>query len=180
MTPEVKSIVNQLECACNELLEKAHLKNGSVVVVGCSTSEITGETMGTNSVVELGEIVYKTIDGIFSKNGIYVAAQCCEHLNRAIITEREAAGSNEIVCAVPKPKAGGSFATAAWKNMKDPVTLEGIKADAGLDIGGVLIGMHLKSVAVPAKLKTKKIGEAILLGAVTRPKYIGGSRAQYE
>lgn len=176
----IEEIKAELNSAANELLSKADLKKGDVVVVGCSSSEITGSTMGTNSVPELGEIVYKTLDGLFGEKGIYIAAQCCEHLNRAIIVEREAKGNNEVVCAVPKPKAGGSFATAAWKNMKDPVTLEHIKADAGLDIGGVLIGMHLKEVAVPAKLSVKKIGEAVLLGATTRPKFIGGKRAEYE
>lgn len=176
----IEEIKKQLEDAACELLSKADLKKGSVVVVGCSSSEITGFSMGTNSVPELGEIVYKTLEGVFAPRGIFIAAQCCEHLNRAVIVEREAAGNNEIVCAVPKPKAGGSFATAAWENMKDPVTLEHIKADAGLDIGGVLIGMHLKEVAVPAKLSVKKVGEAVLLGATTRPKFIGGIRARYE
>lgn len=177
---DIEKIKGELTGAVNELLSKKELKKGSIVVVGCSSSEIIGSTMGTNSVPELGEIVYKTISDVLSPKGIFIAAQCCEHLNRAIIIEREAAGNNEIVCAVPKPKAGGSFATAAWKNMKDPVTLEHIKADAGLDIGGVLIGMHLKDVAVPAKLSYKKIGEAVLLGAYTRPKYIGGERAEYK
>ncbi len=176
---DISLIKKQLTEAAEELLTKTDLKKGSVVVIGCSSSEILGSTMGTNSMPELGETVYKTLYDVFSKKGIYIAAQCCEHLNRAIIIEKEAAGNNDIVCAVPKPKAGGSFATAAWKNMKEPVTLEHIKADAGLDIGGVLIGMHLKDVAVPAKLSVKNIGEAVLLGAYTRPKFIGGSRAQY-
>ncbi len=176
---DISLITKQLTEAAEELLTKTDLKKGSIVVVGCSSSEILGSTMGTNSMPELGETVYNTLYDVFSKRGIYIAAQCCEHLNRAIIIEKEAAGNNEIVCAVPKPKAGGSFATAAWKNMKEPVTLEHIKADAGLDIGGVLIGMHLKDVAVPTKLSVKNVGEAVLLGAYTRPKYIGGSRAQY-
>lgn len=177
---DISVIKEELRTAAEELLTKANLKKGSIVAVGCSSSEILGSTMGTNSVPELGEIVYNTLYDVFSEHGVYIAAQCCEHLNRAIITEREAATGYEPVCAVPKPKAGGSFATAAWKNMKDPVTLEHIKADAGLDIGGVLIGMHLKEVAVPAKLSVKKIGEAVLLGATTRPKFIGGSRAEYK
>ncbi len=176
---DIEKIKAELTSAAEELLKKGGLKKGSIVVIGCSSSEIIGSTMGTNSVPELGETVYKTLEGVFKKRGIFIAAQCCEHLNRAIIIEREASGQNEIVCAVPKPKAGGSFATAAWKNMNDPVTLESIKADAGLDIGGVIIGMHLKAVAVPAKLSVKKVGEALLLGATTRPKFIGGERAEY-
>ncbi len=111
---------------------------------------------------------------------IYLAAQCCEHLNRAIIVEREAVPNAEIVNVVPQPKAGGSFATTAYKTFKDPVALEEIKADAGLDIGGTLIGMHLKRVAVPVRLSIDHIGQAILLAARTRPKFIGGCRAVYD
>ncbi|MEG1404755.1 MAG: TIGR01440 family protein, partial [Oscillospiraceae bacterium] len=115
-------------------------------------------------------------------NGIFLAAQCCEHLNRALVVEREAAEKFglEIVAAVPKPKAGGSFATAAYAAFSNPVLVEHIKAAAGMDIGSTLIGMHLRDVAVPLRLATKKIGEAFLTAAYTRPKFIGGSRAQYE
>lgn len=176
---EINEIKKQLQAAALELCEKGSLKAGDIVVVGCSSSEIYGDTMGSNSDPSLGETVYLTLASIFEPKGIYIAAQCCEHLNRAIIIEAEAAANLEKVCAVPHPKAGGSFATAAYKNMKNPVTVEEIKADAGLDIGGVLIGMHLKRVAVPAKLAVKNIGKALLLGAYTRPKYIGGERTKY-
>lgn len=169
----------QLKNAGEELIEKARLEEGNVVVVGCSSSEIFGDNMGTNSNPELGETVFLTLNEVFSKKGIFVAAQCCEHLNRAIIIEGDAAKSLEKVNVVPVPKAGGSFATAAYKHFKNPVAVEGIKADAGLDIGGVLIGMHLKNVAVPVKLSEKKIGQALLLAARTRPKFIGGARANY-
>ena len=176
---EISEITEQLERAALELCEKGSLKAGNIVVVGCSSSEIYGDTMGTNSDPSMGEAVYKTLAAVFGAKGIYIAAQCCEHLNRAVIIEADAAKDLEPVCAVPHPKAGGSFATAAYKYMKNPVTVEEIKADAGLDIGGVLIGMHLKRVAVPAKLSIKNIGDAVLLGAYTRSKYIGGERTKY-
>ncbi|MFR7855456.1 MAG: TIGR01440 family protein, partial [Acutalibacteraceae bacterium] len=114
--------------------------------------------------------------------GIYLAAQCCEHLNRAVIIEKELADklSLPVVNVVPMPKAGGSFATAVYRAMKHPVAVEHIKADAGLDIGQTLIGMHLKEVAVPVRLSVNKIGNAILTAARVRPKFIGGSRAVYD
>ena len=136
--------------------------------------------MGTHSVPEVATAVFDEIYKVFSRKGVYVAAQCCEHLNRAIITEREAAKGLDIVNVIPQPKAGGSFATAAYNAFKDPVALEEIRADAGLDIGGTLIGMHLKKVAVPLKLTVRKIGEANLTAARVRPKFIGGCRAVYD
>ena len=125
-------------------------------------------------------MVFDAIYGELKSRGIYLAAQCCEHLNRALILERAAAGNADIVNVVPQPKAGGSFATAAYHAFSDPVALEHIRADAGLDIGGTLIGMHLKEVAVPLRLGIDHIGSAILLAARTRPKFIGGSRAIYD
>ena len=113
------------------------------------------------------------------EKGIYLAAQCCEHLNRAIVIEKEAIGNAEIVNVVPQPKAGGSFGTQAYLHFKEPVVVEEIKADAGLDIGQTLIGMHLKKVAVPVRLSQKTIGEAIISAARTRAKFIGGERAVY-
>ena len=113
------------------------------------------------------------------EQGIFLAIQCCEHLNRAIITERAAVPGAEVVNVVPQPKAGGSLATQAYANFADPVALEEIKADAGIDIGFTLIGMHLKKVAVPVRLVNNKIGEATIIAARTRPKFIGGIRAIY-
>ena len=175
----IENVKSQLKAAAEELIEKAKLEKGDVVVIGCSSSEIFGDNMGTNSSPELGEAVFLALNEVFSKKGVFIAAQCCEHLNRAIVTEAEAAKNLERVNVIPVPKAGGSFATAAYKHLENPVAVESIKADAGLDIGGVLIGMHLKSVAVPVKLSEKKIGEALLLAARTRPKFIGGARANY-
>ena len=136
--------------------------------------------IGHNSSLETAQAVFKGIYEVLCERKIYLAAQCCEHLNRAIIVEREAVPNAEIVNVVPQPKAGGSFATTAYKTFKDPVALEEIKADAGLDIGGTLIGMHLKRVAVPVRLSIDRIGQAILLAARTRPKFIGGCRAVYD
>ena len=170
----------QAVCAAREIIEKSGLKKGQILVVGCSTSEILGHSIGTDSSPEAAAAVS---DGIFEQtkeNGIFLACQCCEHLNRAIITERAAAPGCETVNAVPKPKAGGSFAAAAYSAFGDPVALEEIKADAGLDIGLTLIGMHLKRVAVPVRLENNRIGEAIVTAARVRPKFIGGERACYD
>ena len=175
-----EEIYAQAKQACNELCDVAKLKEGSIVVIGCSSSEVAGGTIGHNSSLETAQAVFKGIYEVLCERKIYLAAQCCEHLNRAIIVEREAVPNAEIVNVVPQPKAGGSFATTAYRTFKDPVALEEIKADAGLDIGGTLIGMHLKSVAVPVRLGIDHIGQAILLAARTRPKFIGGCRAVYD
>lgn len=167
--------------AITELVEKSKLKAGDLVVVGCSSSEILGEHIGKGSSPETGVEVATTILSVLSEKGIYLAAQCCEHLNRALVIEREAAEKFmlEEVCVRPMPKAGGSFATAVYDNMKDPVVVEHVKAKAGLDIGCTLIGMHLKDVAVPLRLTVKTIGCASINAAYTRPKLIGGVRAHY-
>lgn len=149
------------------------------MVIGCSSSEVAGGVIGKNSSLETAQAVFGGIYDVLKSKGIYLAAQCCEHLNRAIIVEKEAVPFAEAVNVVPQPKAGGSFATTAYKTFENPVALESIKADAGLDIGGTLIGMHLKSVAVPVRLSLDHIGSAILIAARTRAKYIGGCRAVY-
>ena len=163
-----------------ELCEMAGLRRGQILVVGCSSSEIVGGRIGKNSSVEAARAVFDGISAALSERGIYLAAQCCEHLNRAIVVEREAVPVYDIVNAVPQPKAGGSFASAAYGSFADPVLVEEIRADAGLDIGDTLIGMHLKKVAVPVRLGHDKIGEAHITAARTRPKYIGGVRAVYD
>ena len=167
--------------AVKELVEVANLKSGDVLVVGCSSSEIVGGKIGKNSSVEAAEAVFGEIYPILKEKGIYLAAQCCEHLNRAVIIEEECARARgyEIVSVIPQPKAGGSFSTTAYKNFSSPVAVEEIRAEAGIDIGGTLIGMHLKRVAVPVRLSVKKIGEADIICARTRPKFIGGCRAVY-
>ena len=173
-------IYNRAKQAAEEIIAAAGLKRGDILVVGCSSSEVAGGVIGHDSSLETAEQVFGGIYEATQKSGVYLAAQCCEHLNRAICVEREAVPNAETVCVVPQPKAGGSFATTAYRTFKDPVMLEEIRADAGLDIGGTLIGMHLKRVAVPVRLSLDHIGSAILLAARTRPKYIGGERAKYE
>ncbi len=174
--------ISAAKIAASEIVEIGKLKKGQILVVGCSTSEITGSKIGTQSVPEVAESVCKAIKDVLDEKEIYLAAQCCEHLNRAIIIERELADrlGLDTVNVVPQPKAGGSFATAAYKLFKEPVAVEGIRADAGLDIGQTLIGMHLKPVAVPVRLSVKAIGDAILTAARTRAKFIGGQRAVYD
>ncbi|MBE6866054.1 MAG: TIGR01440 family protein [Ruminococcaceae bacterium] len=162
-----------------EFGEKANLKAGDIMVVGCSTSEIIGSKIGTNSSPETAETVFQAIYSYTQEKGVYLAVQCCEHLNRAIIAERKAVPFIDVVNVVPQPKAGGSFATRAYAHFEDPVAVDEIKADAGIDIGLTLIGMHLKKVAVPVRLENKMIGEALVVAARTRPKFIGGVRAVY-
>jgi len=174
------TVKEQASLATAQLIEAAKLNKGDIVIVGCSTSEVVGSKIGTDSQPQVAKELFDGIYEILNGNGIYLAAQCCEHLNRAVIVEAEAVKGSDIVNVVPQPKAGGSFATAAYGSFKHPVAVEEIKADAGLDIGGTLIGMHLKKVAVPLRLEIKKIGEASLAAARTRPKFIGGVRAQYD
>ncbi len=178
----LEKYIEEIKNAVNELIEVAKLQKGDVLVVGCSTSEIVGSKIGTNSVFMVAHSVCGAIKEILDEKGIYLAAQCCEHLNRALIVEGKLAERKgwEKVNVVPQPKAGGSFATAAYKLFENAVAVETIKADAGIDIGQTLIGMHLKSVAVPVRLAQKMVGEAILSAARVRPKFIGGSRAVYD
>ena len=166
--------------AARQLAETARLHKGQIVVVGCSTSEVVGHNVGSWSTPEVANAIFEGLNSVFAPMGVYIAAQCCEHLNRALIVEHEAVPNGEIVNVMPQPKAGSSFATAAYHSFRHPVALEEIRADAGLDIGGTLIGMHLKKVAVPVRLQQNHIGQAIVLAARVRPKFIGGERAIYD
>ena len=166
--------------AAAQLAEAAKLHRGQIVVIGCSSSEVVGRQVGSWSTPEVGQAICEGLQSVFAPMGVYIAAQCCEHLNRALIVEREAVPGAEIVNVVPQPKAGGSFATACYHSFAHPVALEEIRADAGLDIGGTLIGMHLKRVAVPVRLAQRTVGEATVLAARVRPKFIGGERAYYD
>lgn len=170
----------QCETATKELVELAKLKKGDIMIVGCSTSEVVGSKIGTNSDFDTAEIIFDAIYGVLKERGIFLAVQCCEHLNRAIVTERAALPFSERVNAVPQKKAGGSLATVAYQNFEEPILVEEIKADAGMDIGDTFIGMHLKKVAVPVRLSIKEIGSAHLTCARVRPKFVGGSRAVYD
>lgn len=172
-------LFEQATAVMKEFGEKAQVKNGDIVVVGCSTSEIIGSEIGTNSSPEVAGVVFEAIYKYADKMGWRLAFQCCEHLNRAIVVERNTVPAAEIVNVVPRPKAGGSMATQAYQHFENPVVVEEIKADAGIDIGFTMIGMHLKKVAVPVRLDNNKIGEATVLAARTRPRFIGGVRAEY-
>ncbi len=176
----LEEIKNEVRNLTQELCEEARLKQGQIVIIGCSSSEIAGHRVGSLSSPEIGQAVFEEIYAVLKEKGIYLAAQCCEHLNRAVIIERAAIGGGDVVNVIPQPKAGGSFATAAYHGLCDPVAVEEIRADAGIDIGGTLIGMHLKKVAVPLRLKTTHIGKAAVNAARTRPKFVGGSRAGYD
>ena len=173
-------IKTQCSEAVKELIEIAKLKKGDILVVGCSTSEVVGSKIGTNSDPDTADKIFDGIYSVLKEKGIYLAVQCCEHLNRAIVTERQAVPFAECVNAIPQKKAGGSLATVAYNSFTEPVVIEEIKADAGLDIGDTFIGMHLKRVAVPVRLSVKQIGEAHLTSARVRPKFVGGARAVYD
>ena len=168
--------------AAAELIETAGMKAGQILVVGCSTSEVGGEKIGTYSSPELAAKVFGGIYAAVQEKGIYLAAQCCEHLNRALIGEEECAEKYglEMVNVKPQLKAGGSFSTAAWNEFEHPCAVEYIQAHAGIDIGDTLIGMHLRHVAVPVRTTIKSIGSAHVVCARTRLKYIGGERAAYQ
>ena len=172
-------IKNQCYDAVKELILTARLKKGDILVVGCSTSEVVGSKIGTNSDENTAEKIFDGIYSVANEYGVKLAVQCCEHLNRAIIVEKDAWKFFEEVNVIPQKKAGGSLATVAYQKFNDPIVVEHIKADAGMDIGDTFIGMHLKEVAVPVRLSVNKIGQANIVCARTRPKFIGGIRAVY-
>ena len=178
----LETITQQTREIALELLEKADLKEKDILVVGCSSSEIGSFHIGSHSSAEIGEAVFGVLHQMAKERGIYLAAQCCEHLNRALILEEEAARyyRYEQVNVVPQLKAGGSFAVAAYAGFTRPVAIERIQADAGIDIGDTLIGMHLKPVAVPVRTRVKSIGGAHVVCARTRARFIGGERARYD
>ncbi len=175
----------QARQAVTEILEGARLKKGSIFVIGCSSSEILGDQIGTATSMEAAEAVYDGIIPVLRENGILAAAQCCEHLNRALVVERSTREKFgfEQVNAIPQPNhAGGALGTVCYQKFDDPVLVEdiGARADAGIDIGGTMIGMHMHSVVVPMRISLRKIGEASIICARHRPKYVGGKRAIYD
>jgi uncharacterized protein (TIGR01440 family) len=182
---DMEKIEKESYQAVSEICEAAHLARGSVFVVGCSTSEVLGQKIGTNTSMDVAEALYRGITRALKERGIALAAQCCEHLNRALVVEREVMErlGLEQVNAIPQPNhAGGAFATAAYQNGADPVLVESLnaRADAGIDIGDTLIGMHIHPVVVPLRISLKSIGEAHITCARRRPKYTGGQRAIYD
>ncbi len=176
---EIKTAAATAVC---ELIDSARLAKGQLLVIGCSSSEMIGKSIGKHSSMAAAEALADAVLPILAERGILLCVQCCEHLNRAVILERATAErfGYDPVWVKPQPKAGGSFATAVWNRMADPVAVEAVQAHAGLDIGGTLIGMHLRRVAVPVRLSVDHIGEAHLICARTRPAYIGGPRAEYQ
>ena len=178
-----KTIYSAATAAVTELIEenRPFFNPVKLLVIGGSSSEMAGGTIGHQSTFELGEALAEAVLDLSKEKDFACAFQCCEHLHRALVVERETAEKYgyDIVCAVPQPKAGGSLATAAWRRMSDPVLVESVRADAGIDVGLTLIGMHLRAVAVPIRLNVKSIGEAPVTAARTRPRLIGGERAKY-
>lgn len=174
----------QARQATRELCDIARIQQGEIFVVGCSSSEALGSKIGSASSPEAAQAIFDGIWEVLSARGVFLAAQCCEHLGRALVISRAAAERYrlDIVNAVPQPKAGGSFAAAAWEHLPDRVLVDELRAQAaaGIDIGGTLIGMHLRRVAVPVRLSLNHIGEAAILCARTRPRFVGGWRAVYD
>ncbi|TYR80178.1 TIGR01440 family protein [Priestia megaterium] len=172
----------ELETILLEFSKQVTMKPGQTIVIGCSTSEVAGQRIGTAGTEDAAKVIFDALTAFQKKNGIYLAFQCCEHLNRALVIEREAAIEQrlEIVTVTPIHQAGGAMATYAYRHFQDPVVVEFIKADAGIDIGDTFIGMHLKHVAVPVRCSVKQVGKAHVTVATTRPKLIGGMRAFYE
>ncbi|MCC5803102.1 TIGR01440 family protein [Rossellomorea vietnamensis] len=179
---EIAQLKDELQTILRDFSSQVPLKKGQVFVVGCSTSEVMGERIGTSGTIEVAEMIYDELKSWADSTGVSLAFQCCEHLNRALVLEREVAEKRGLdeVTVVPVRKAGGAMATKAYHSFDDPVMVEHIKADAGIDIGDTFIGMHLKHVAVPIRVSQKSLGEAHVTLAKTRPKLIGGTRAVYE
>lgn len=178
----LEEIRAQLQSVLEELYAASHLEQGDILVIGCSSSEVAGSRIGTCSSEEIGECLFRTAYEFCRERGVYVACQCCEHLNRSLIVEKACMKEHRLtrVNVVPQLKAGGSLATAAYRNMLEPVAVEQLKAQAGIDIGDTLIGMHLAAVAVPVRTSRRTIGQAHVVCARTRAKYVGGSRAAYD
>lgn len=183
--PQLGQIRKQAQRAVAELCDAAHLRPGALFVVGCSSSEVLGERIGTHTSMDVAGALYEGIASVLKERGVFLAAQCCEHLNRALVVERTVLERYDLeqVNAIPQPNhAGGAFASVTWNRMTDPVLVESLlaRADAGIDIGGTLIGMHIHPVVVPVRISIDRIGEASILCARRRPKYVGGQRAIYD
>jgi uncharacterized protein (TIGR01440 family) len=173
-----------VQAVIDEWIATDYLKDGNLFVIGCSTSEVAGEKIGTAGTEDIAAILFEELTRLKKDTGIHLAFQGCEHINRALVVERETVETYRLeeVNVVPVPEAGGSMASFAYKTMEDPVVVESLnhQAHAGIDIGETMIGMHLRSVVVPLRFDQRYIGEARLGLARTRPKLIGGKRASYE
>lgn len=182
MSAEYARLRNEIEQLFDELDSQGFFFSGETLVIGCSTSEVIGERIGSHSSLEAAEIIFSTLQSLSEKHHLDLIFQGCEHINRALTLERRVAErlNAEIVSVVPHRQAGGSLSEYAYRHLSDAVVVEKITADAGIDIGQTLIGMHIRPVAVPVRTNTKKIGEAVVTIAKSRPKLIGGPRAKYQ
>lgn len=178
----LKEIRLTLRQAVDALADAGHIQPGGLIVLGCSTSEVAGARIGKGSVPELGEVIARAMLEACRAHGLEAAFQCCEHLNRAIVIEQRVLKDLRLtqVRAIPQPKAGGSVPAAAWKLLEQPALAMAVQADAAIDIGDTLVGMHIRPVAVPLRLDVNHVGHANLVMAYSRLPYIGGSRAVYE
>lgn len=181
MENDLNLIKIQLETVLEDLQAAANLTADHILVIGCSTSEVIGKRIGTSGTDEVAETIFAVFQNFQQKTGVQLAFQCCEHLNRALVVEKETAQTKqlELVSVIPVRKAGGAMATYAYRHFQNPQMVEFIKADAGIDIGDTFIGMHIKHVAVPVRSKITEIGQAHVSMVRTRPKLIGGERAVY-
>lgn len=182
MAELLKQIRQDMEAVVSEWCAGGYLSKDDIFVIGCSTSEVAGKHIGTSGSEEVASVIFKALTNLKDKTGVRLAFQCCEHLNRSIVVEKETKQLHRLeeVSAIPVPEAGGSMAAFAYRNMNNPVVVETIQADIGIDIGETMIGMHLKRVAVPLRFDQRTIGNTRITAARTRPKLIGGKRAVYE
>ncbi|OXM86417.1 TIGR01440 family protein [Paenibacillus rigui] len=178
---DLSSLRSQTEQVLRELVQAGRLEAGQLLVIGTSTSEVLGQHIGTSGTEEVARHLFAAVEAVRAEVGFYPAFQCCEHLNRALVVERAAMREYRLeqVSVIPVPRAGGSMASYAYKHLQQACVVETIEAHAGIDIGGTLIGMHLKRVAVPLRPSIRMIGHAPVQMAYTRPKLIGGDRAVY-
>jgi len=182
MDIDIEKLRADLNVIVQDVLDAAKLHKGDLFVLGCSTSEVVGGRIGKNSNLDVGEAIIQTIIAKLKPEGIHLAVQGCEHINRSVVVEREVAEKKgfEIVNVVPALHAGGAGSIAAFKNFDDPVEVEHIVAQAGLDIGDTFIGMHVKFVQVPVRPSIKELGGAHVTALRSRAKYVGGPRANYD
>lgn len=176
-----RSIFEDAKKVMDNIVSEIKNLEGKILLIGCSTSEVSGAKIGTSGNSDAAEQMGEVFFEYAQKYGFNLAFQCCEHLNRSLVVDRELQEKKNLVevNAIPVKRAGGAMAEEAYKRFENPCLVESIEADMGLDIGFTLIGMNLKKVAVPVRLKEDKIGEAKVIFAKTRPKYVGGERAIY-
>ncbi len=178
---EIQHIAEELEIILAEMVERQAPQDDDIFVIGCSTSEVIGQRIGKAGSPDVAALLFPVLRRFAAEHHLHLAFQCCEHLNRSLVVERETMrrfGLTEV-CAVPHVRAGGSMASHAYRHFTNPVLVEGVQAGYGLDIGETMIGMHMRPVAVPMRLAHRSIGEARANPSFSRPRLIGGVRARY-